>query len=94
MRICMVISVPLPPEEGIGHYVWNLSRFLAGKGHEVQIITRAERGKPPFEVMEGMQLWRPRFYPVYPLHIHLHRPFVQRLVRNCARISRSTTNAQ
>jgi glycosyltransferase involved in cell wall biosynthesis len=81
MRICMVISVPLPPREGIGYYVWALSRFLVGQGHQVQIITRGQRGKPFYEELEGFPVWRPRFYPIYPLHVHLHRIFVQRLVR-------------
>jgi glycosyltransferase involved in cell wall biosynthesis len=79
MHICMVISVPLPPREGIGYYVWNLTCFLMEQGHEVQIVTRGERGKPPYEVLEGIPIWRPSFYPTYPLHVHLHGRFVQRL---------------
>lgn len=81
MQICMVTSAPLPPREGIGYYVWNLSRFLIGQGHQVQIITRGERGKPGWEKLEGIPIWRPRFYPTYPLHVHLHGLFVQHLVR-------------
>jgi glycosyltransferase involved in cell wall biosynthesis len=81
MRVCMVISVPLPPGEGIGYYTWNLSRFLLSQGHQVQIITRGERGKPPREVLDGIPIWRPPFYPTYPFHVHLHGLFLQRLVR-------------
>jgi glycosyltransferase involved in cell wall biosynthesis len=80
MEICMVASVPIPPTEGIGHYVWNLSRFLVGQGHGVQIITRGQRGKPSYEELDEISIWRPRFYPLYPLHVHVHGLFVQRLV--------------
>ena len=81
MRICMITSAPMPPAEGVGYYVWNLSRFLLGHGHQVTVITRGQRGKPSFEEFDELPIWRPRFYPVYPLHVHLHGLFVQRLVR-------------
>jgi len=81
MRICMVASVPFPPTEGIGHYVWNLSRFLISQEHEVQIITRGEWGKPVHEELDGIQVWRPFFAPAYPFHVHLHGVFVQKLIR-------------
>lgn len=81
MNICMVISTPLPPQEGIGFYVWNLSRYLIGQGHQVQIITRAQPHKPYREQVEGITIWRPFFLPVYPLHVQLHGIFVQRLVK-------------
>jgi glycosyltransferase involved in cell wall biosynthesis len=77
----MVTSVPMPPVGGLGYYVWNLSQFLMKQGHEVQIITRGQRGKPFYGELEGVPIWRPQFYPVYPLHVHLHRLFVQPLVR-------------
>lgn len=81
MRICMVTSAPLPPREGIGFYVWNLSRFLVQQGHQVIIVTRGQRGEPACEGLAGISIRRPRFYPLYPLHVHLHGLFVQRLVR-------------
>ena len=40
MKICMLMSTNFPPEEGIGYYVYNLSKKLLEKGHEVTIITR------------------------------------------------------
>jgi glycosyltransferase involved in cell wall biosynthesis len=81
MRICMLTSAPIPPREGIGYCVWNLSRFLVEQGQEVQIITRGQWEKPPYEEMEEIPIWRPRFYPLYPLHVHLHGLFVQCLVQ-------------
>lgn len=76
----MVMSSPLPPREGIGWYVWNLSRFLKASSHSVQIVTRGQPGRPAHEEMGGIPVWRPRFIPVYPFHVHLHSVFVQRLV--------------
>lgn len=77
----MVVSVTMPPREGIGFYVWNLSRFLVGQSHQVHIITRSQ-GKQPFhEELEEIQIWRPRFFPIYPLHVYLHALFVQNLVK-------------
>jgi glycosyltransferase involved in cell wall biosynthesis len=81
MKICMVISTPLPPGEGIAFYIWNLSRFLRVQGHQVQVITRGEGRRPYYEVVEGIPIWRPLFLPVYPLHVHLHGLFVQKLVK-------------
>jgi glycosyltransferase involved in cell wall biosynthesis len=81
MRICQIISVPMPPREGIGYYAWNLARFLVMKGHVMHVVTRGERGKPQYEVVDGIAVWRPRFYPCYPFHVHLHGLFTQRLVR-------------
>ena len=79
MHICMVMSSPLPPREGIGWYVWNLSRFLTTCGYRAQIITRGEPGRPIHEVVNGISVWRPRFFPLYPFHVHVHGLFAQRL---------------
>ena len=81
MRICMVTSVPMPPTEGIGYYVWNLSRFLVKQGNHVQIVTRKQRKRPFCEVLERIRILRPRFYPIYPFHVFLHGLFVRRVVR-------------
>lgn len=80
MRVCQVISVPLPPEEGIGHHVWNLSRELQRNGHEVGIITRGSiLNRWQHERLEGVDVWRVWFAPVYPYHVHLHAWFANRL---------------
>lgn len=81
MRICMIMSSPLPPREGIGFYVWNLSRYLTARGHQVQIITRGKARRTIREEIEGITIWRPPFVPAYPFHVHLHGIFVDRLVR-------------
>jgi len=81
MRIGMIMSVPFPPGEGIGFYVWHLARNLTQLGHGVQIITRGNVGPTRREVVEGIPVWWVRFWPTYPLHVHLHSLFVDKLVR-------------
>ena len=73
MRICMLTSAPMPPVEGIGYYVWNLSRFLVKQGCQVQIVTRGRRGKPARDELAGIPIWRSRFHPAYTLHERLVR---------------------
>jgi glycosyltransferase involved in cell wall biosynthesis len=81
MHICMITSAPFPPREGIGFYVWNLSRYLTDQGHQVQIITRGRAGRTSREVVDNITIWRPAFLPTYPFHVHLHSMFVDNLVR-------------
>lgn len=81
MRICIISSTPLPPQEGIGFYVWNLSRYLTQQGHQVQLITRGGAGQTYREVVDGITIWRPTFVPTYPFHVQLHGIFVDRLIR-------------
>ena len=72
----MLVSAALPPCEGMGFYVWNLSRYLTSQGHQVQIITRGKPGQESHEVINGITIWRPFFAPLYPFHVHLHSLFV------------------
>jgi glycosyltransferase involved in cell wall biosynthesis len=81
MRVAMLISAPLPPCEGMGFYAWNLSRHLTGLGHSVHIITRGPAHLQTCEVVDGIRIWRPPFWPLYPYHVHYHSLFVDRLVR-------------
>ncbi|KAA3665095.1 MAG: glycosyltransferase family 1 protein [Chloroflexi bacterium] len=81
MRIGMVMSLPFPPREGMGFYVWNLSRYLTKQGHTVHIITRGGAKETQHECVDGIHIWRPAFLPVYPIHVHLHGVFVDRLVQ-------------
>jgi len=62
MRICMLTSAPMPPVEGIGYYIWNLSRFLVEQGCQVQIVTRGQRGELARDELAGIPIWRPRFF--------------------------------
>lgn len=78
----MLTSAAFPPREGVGFYIWNLSRQLSEQGHRVQIITRGKANKSQQEEIAGIPIWRAPFLPVYPLHVHFHNLFVERLVQN------------
>ncbi|WP_048204037.1 glycosyltransferase family 4 protein [Methanobacterium formicicum] len=78
MRIAMLISNPFPPEEGIGYYVYNLSKKLIEKGHEVTIITRGSL-KTHSEIFEGIKIMKVSFLPLYPFHVQFHSYFVNKL---------------
>ena len=82
MHICMLTSALLPPREGMGFYVWNLSRQLVKRGHSVQIITRGGMKRLHREVITGIPIWWVPFLPIYPVHVHFHNLFVERLVQN------------
>jgi glycosyltransferase involved in cell wall biosynthesis len=84
MRICLLTSVPLPPEEGLGYHVWNLAQQLTRMGHEVGIITRGSPGPTREERLDGIPVWRAPFAPFYPIHVHLHGLFVNRLLHRLA----------
>ncbi len=80
MRIGMILSVPLPPKEGIGFYAWNLARYLTNKGHQVHLITRGAIAPITNEIVDDITIWRPFFIPLYPYHVHIHSFFVNRLL--------------
>ncbi|GAA5530965.1 glycosyltransferase family 4 protein [Herpetosiphon gulosus] len=84
MRIALVFSTPLPACEGIGFYVWNLGRFLTDQGHVVHMITRGETTKPRYERVQGIHIWRPAFWPIYPLHVDMHGYFVTQTLETIA----------
>jgi glycosyltransferase involved in cell wall biosynthesis len=81
MHICMVTSAPFPPREGVGFYVWNLARFLASSGNQVQIITRGRPTVTYCRSIDGIAIWQVTFLPLYPFHVHLHSLFVNRLLQ-------------
>lgn len=81
MRICMIASTPFPPAEGIGFYTWNLAKQLYRRGHKVQIVTRGGAQRTHHQVVDGIDIWRPTFVPLYPFHVHVHSWWVNQLVK-------------
>lgn len=81
MNICFISSEPIPPEEGIGFYVWNLANQLTSQGHTIHIITRGGIERLSKDNIQDITLWRPRFLPVYPFHVHLHQMFTSKIVK-------------
>ena len=82
MHICIIMSLQIPPEEGIGNYVHSLSIKLIEKGHKVTIITRGNWNKTEREVIDGIEIIKVRFIPMYPFYIHLHGIFVNKIFRS------------
>jgi len=81
MRICMIISTPFPPEEGIGYHVYNLSKNLIDRGHEVTVITRGSL-KMKTDFVNEIKVLRVPFIPFYPFHVNIHGFFVNRLFKS------------
>jgi len=77
----MVMSTPFPPEEGIGNYVYNLSRKLIEKSHRVTVITRSPTWRMQTDIIRGVDVFRVPFIPCYPFHVHVHRFFVNKLFK-------------
>lgn len=80
MNVVMILSTPLPPTEGIGFYCTSLARELVRNGHGVTLVTRGARVREDSRHPDGYRVIRAPFVPVYPLHVHLHGAFVQRIV--------------
>ena len=82
IHICMVMSTPFPPEEGIGNYVYNLSRKLIEKGHQVTVITRSPSWRMQTDTFNAINIFRAPFIPCYPFHVNLHGFFVNKLFKS------------
>ena len=81
MKVAMVMSTPMPPREGIGNHVYNISRCLVERGHRVTVITRGSwKANVSFNI-GGITVYRVPFWPIYPFHVHLHGLFVNSLLR-------------
>jgi glycosyltransferase involved in cell wall biosynthesis len=77
-----MITREFPPHcGGLGYYVYYLSKKLVERGHQVQVITRGTLSKYSIENIDGINLYRAPFFPIYPLHIHLHGFFVNKLLK-------------
>ncbi len=82
MHVCYIMSTPYPPEEGIGNYVYNLSKKLIENGHKVTIITRGSWNKTQNEVIDGVEIIKVQFIPLYPFYMSLHGIFVNKIFRS------------
>ena len=82
MNICILISTPFPPEEGIGNYVYGISTKLIEAGHEVTVMTRGSWNKTQKEVIGGIKVIKAPYIPIYPFYMHLHGIFVNKLFKS------------
>lgn len=79
MKICMYTSEFPPDIGGISTYVYNLSKKLVERGHEVTVITRGTWRKTYYEKIEGISVYRVRFIPFF----HLRLKFTKYMLLNC-----------
>ncbi|MDI6644161.1 MAG: glycosyltransferase family 4 protein [Methanobacteriaceae archaeon] len=82
MRIAMIISTPFPPEEGIGHYTYNLSKNLIDRGHEITVLTRGDLSRTKNFVYKNIDVFKPTFLPLYPFHVQLHGYFLNKFFKS------------
>lgn len=81
MKICMVISTPFPPKEGIGYHTYYLSKKLIEKGHKVVVITRGSWRKTQRFFFDEIEVIKVPFIPIYPFYIRLHSIFVNKIFK-------------
>ena len=79
MNIAMLFSNVLPPQEGEGNYVYNLSRKLIEKGNQVSVITRGSKFRR-FD-LDGIEVFTIPFIKAYPFHVDIHGIFVKTFLR-------------
>lgn len=81
MNICIVFSTKFPPEEGIGNYVYHMSRMFIEKGHQVTVITRGSLSGTQREIVDDIEVFKLPFIPIYPFHVHVHGIFVNKMFK-------------
>jgi glycosyltransferase involved in cell wall biosynthesis len=80
-----MITPEFPPKVGgIGFYVFNLSRKLVERGHKVTVITEGS-WKKQCEYVDGIRVYRTRYFHLRPFHIHFHGIFVNKLLKSIER---------
>jgi len=77
----MIMSTPFPPVEGIGYYVYNLSKELIECGNEVTVITRGHFTKQKME-FEGIEVIEAPFLPLIPFHVHIFGLYLNRFLHS------------
>lgn len=77
----MVISTPFPPEEGIGYHVYNISKKLMERGHDITVITRG-KFRTEIDSFDRIQIIKVPFLPLFPFHVHIHGFFLNRLFKH------------
>ena len=78
-----MVTREFPPESGgIGYYVYNLSKKLLERGHNVTVLTRGSPSKSVRESVEGMEVFKVSFFPLYPFHLSIHGLFMNKLFKS------------
>jgi glycosyltransferase involved in cell wall biosynthesis len=63
MRVCFVTTnFPRHVNDSEGTFVWEAARAVAGHGHQVRVVAQHWPGLPTHEWMEGIEVFRPRYW--------------------------------
>lgn len=83
MRICMISSELPPISGGVAYYVYNLSKKLVERKHDVSIITpKRNSGQKTLEFVEGIRVRRVPYCRFYPFHVSLLKLQVNKLFKS------------
>jgi len=82
MHVAMITREFPPNSGGIGYYVYYLSKNLCERGYKISIITRGSFKKTTKEELNGIDIYRASFIPLFPFHIFIHGVFVKRLLES------------
>lgn len=63
MRVCMVTTTfPRWAGDGQGPFIWGLAAGVRDLGVDVRVLTMHNPGSATHEVMDGIEVWRPRYW--------------------------------
>lgn len=77
----MIMTTPFPPQEGIGYHVYNLSKELMRRGHNIIIIVPGRLNENRKETIESIEVFKVPFIPLYPFHINIFSYFLNDLFK-------------
>jgi glycosyltransferase involved in cell wall biosynthesis len=67
--------------DGTGYHVYNLSKYLVERGHNIEIIVRGCARIDVYQVQTEIGLiHKIRYLPVYPFHLDFHKIFVEKYI--------------
>jgi len=75
MKMCIITSSKLPPEEGVGNYVWNLAIALQKRGHEVSVISKSD--KAVILNVSGVKIYQDAILSGFPRYLNEQRAVVE-----------------
>lgn len=83
-----MITPEFPPKcGGIGYYVYNLSKNLIKRGHEITVFTRGNWNSKYISTnFEDINVYKVRYFPIHPFSMQLHGIFLNKSLKmhlNC-----------
>jgi glycosyltransferase involved in cell wall biosynthesis len=79
VRVGLLCSTPMPPEEGISTYVLHLAAELRRLGEAPVVLTRGHGLAAREEDLDGLRVVRLPYVPLHPLHVRAQEQLCARL---------------